>query len=279
MEATAFPPSSSRHCKRKTPSASLDSSGVFSEQPRKRVVSSCKDEDSTQASVSNENVTNHVERAKMSRSIKSFKNLLSCSTISSSSSSSASSTASSTASFSNAKSHSALPSARPSNLVSPSWEDGGCVSDDSASFDGLSVAGTNCSSFAPADSTASVSEACSGAGSVVGVVSNVASPTSATKVPAVGAVSSTENQPSLNQWGWFVKMDSTSLDNRPLVSYPKRNVSFDDLKSTVRLAFVTDSNVASSANHNEQQEDATLRWATAADTVDEVLGGLDIPEL
>lgn len=95
----------------------------------------------------------------------------------------------------------------------------------------------------------------------------------------MGAVSSTEKQPSLNQWGWFVKMDNTSLDNRPLVSYPKRNVSFDDLKSTVRLAFVTDSNVASSANQNEQQEDATLRWATAADTVDEVLGGLDIPEL
>ncbi|GMH58167.1 hypothetical protein TrRE_jg5353 [Triparma retinervis] len=284
MQATASVPSRSARTntsKRKAPSASSDSSGYF--VPRKRVVSGCDNEVTSSASSSN------VEMPRLSRSTKSFKNLLSCSTMSSSTTSV---TSLCEVSSSNAKIHNVLPPVCPRKPhVTPNeWEgdDVGCVSDDSGSFNSLSVAGTNDTVFAPADSadnTDTDSETCSVAGfrsvdpSTSKLVSNVTSPTSATKVP-VAAPHHIIKQLPLDQWGWFVKMDNTSLDNRPLVAYPKQHsTNLDNVQKNVRLAFVTDDTLISSADHPVQQEDATLRWATAADTVDEVLGGLDLPEL
>lgn len=73
-------------------------------------------------------------------------------------------------------------------------------------------------------------------------------------------------------------MDNSSLDNRPLVTQPKKPVvSFENLHNAVKLAFVRDRSLNATAP--VEQQDPSLRWASAADTVDEVLGELDLPEL
>jgi hypothetical protein len=82
--------------------------------------------------------------------------------------------------------------------------------------------------------------------------------------------------PAADEWGWFVKMDNSVLDNRPLVTQPKRVDSSQNLEPDVKLAFINKT-TSENAVTEEKQQDPSLRWATAADTVDEVLGEMDLP--
>jgi len=71
-------------------------------------------------------------------------------------------------------------------------------------------------------------------------------------------------------------MDNSVLDNRPLVTQPKRVDSSQNLEPDVKLAFINKT-TSENAVTEEKQQDPSLRWATAADTVDEVLGEMDLP--
>mmetsp|Transcript_16722 Transcript_16722/g.34473 ORF Transcript_16722/g.34473 Transcript_16722/m.34473 type:complete len:324 (+) Transcript_16722:292-1263(+) len=286
--------------KRKAESSGA-SSGFFLEQPRKRLVSSCDEKGDENVNTDWRSTRgNTIEGAKgMSRSMKSFKDLVSCSTstVSIISSSTFETTASTTpatnitdaTTSTNHNSKQCLPPVCPPKpLVTPTWEDGGCVSDSSStskeSFNSLPytiscVAGTM-SSFAPSHSSSSSSSSSSSTTAdnhSVPIISELASPMFPTSVTNKEPPGSSDDVP-IDQWGWFVKMDNSYLDNRPLVTQPKKPVvSFENLRNVVKLAFVRDRSPIATAP--VEQQDPSLRWASAADTVDEVLGELDLPDL
>ncbi len=78
-----------------------------------------------------------------------------------------------------------------------------------------------------------------------------------------------KHQP-MGNWGWFIKMDSDSVPT-PL---SQRTVSCHDLPSVEKgLAFVKP---RTNTRGESQELDADVKWASAADTVDAVLG--DLPD-
>mmetsp|Transcript_31469 Transcript_31469/g.62389 ORF Transcript_31469/g.62389 Transcript_31469/m.62389 type:complete len:257 (+) Transcript_31469:351-1121(+) len=106
---------------------------------------------------------------------------------------------------------------------------------------------------------------------------------SAATTPSVSAPPSLPNSPKRvvsksSTWGWFINMDIPSLtSNRELK--PRRVVSSSSL-CDVPLAFVKeqDHGTFQRQSHPNVGEDRSLTWAKAADVVDELLGGLDMPE-
>lgn len=80
-------------------------------------------------------------------------------------------------------------------------------------------------------------------------------------------------------WGWFINMDIPSLTSN-LELKPKRVVSSSSL-SSAPLAFVKEPPLLAAYQRHPYPtvgEDKSLTWAKAADVVDELFGGLDMPE-
>jgi len=81
---------------------------------------------------------------------------------------------------------------------------------------------------------------------------------------------------SKSGWGWFVNMDLPGVASRQL-SVSNRTVSLNSLNE-MPLAFIKENKQEQRVSGGETEEDKSVKWAKAADVVDELFGDLDMPE-
>ena len=103
-----------------------------------------------------------------------------------------------------------------------------------------------------------------------------APPSMPTSPSAATATATATAKPSKSGWGWFINMDLPGITFRQL-STSRRTVSLNSLNETP-LAFIKEQKEEKMLEQNETEEDKTVKWAKAADVVDELFGDLDMPE-